>query len=50
MVTLVEGEREDTVDSSSDMVQEKRWKWMWKWREGNGGELEEESEEWIGER
>jgi hypothetical protein len=41
MVTLVEGEREETVVSSSDMLQEKRWKWMWKWREGNGGGLEE---------
>jgi hypothetical protein len=41
MVTLVEGEREETLVSSSDMLQGKRWKWMWKWREGNGGGLEE---------
>jgi hypothetical protein len=41
MVTLMEGEREETVVSSSDMLQEKKWKWMWKWREGNGGGLEE---------
>jgi hypothetical protein len=49
MVTLVEGEREETVVSSSDMLQEKRWKWMWKWRGRERRRVRGESEEWIGE-